>query len=158
MSYLLNCLTNADLQDISAPLHLNVLWQQAGLKVFHLIEPRMLLVLGIHKVLDLGHRKLAHTKQSGSRGDFVSETASDLRARKGQSAVVEVKKSAKVDKVALSSFGTEVALELSSWTDAAVEHEIELDWLADGVVGVGVFDVMIADECTEFGAGVIVDL
>lgn len=58
----------------------------------------------------------------------------------------------------MSGFGAEVALELSSRTDVAVEHEIELDWLADGVVGIWVLDIVLADESTELGAGVVVNL
>lgn len=93
-------------------------------------------------MLNLCHRKFAHTKQSGTRGDLVSETTTNLGAGKRQSTVVESEQAAKVDKVALGGLRSEVTLEFPGRSDAAVEHEVKLDGLANFVVCVRIFDLV----------------
>ena len=43
-----------------------------------------------YKVLDLGHRELAHAQQAVLRRDFVPKAQADLRRREGDTAVVVV--------------------------------------------------------------------
>lgn len=60
--------------------------------------------------------------------------------------------------MALCGFGPKVTLEFTSWTNHTIEHEVELDWFANGVIGVGVLDLMFTNNRTKLLAGVIVDL
>jgi alkyldihydroxyacetonephosphate synthase len=53
-------------------------------------EPRVLLVVRVHKVLDLGHLKLAHAQQTRARRNLVAKREADLRGRKRHAIVVRL--------------------------------------------------------------------
>jgi hypothetical protein len=110
-SHLLNGLPDAHLRQFRLPLDLDVLVEQHELDVLDLVEPGVALVLRVDKVLDLGHGELSDSKETLLGRDLVSEGATDLGGRKGDSAVVEVEETGKVDKVALGGFGSEVTEE-----------------------------------------------
>jgi hypothetical protein len=57
------------------------------------------------------HRHSPHTQQSLLRRDLVSERFTDLSTSKGNTAVIEIEKTTKVDKVSLGSLGSEVSVE-----------------------------------------------
>ena len=54
-------------------------------------------------------KRAPDTEEAGPRRDFVTERATDLSRSERHAAVVKVEEAVKVDKVALSSFGAEVA-------------------------------------------------
>ena len=93
-----------------------------------------------------------------SRGDLISEAAANLGTGERHLAVVEFEQTSKVDKVTLSGLGTKVALDLTGRADVGFEHEVELDWFGNLVSGVGVDNLVLANDLTELGASEVVNL
>jgi hypothetical protein len=61
-------------------------------------------------VLNLGHEEFTDSKETLLGSNLVSERFTDLGRSEWDSAVVEFEKSGKVDKVALGSLGSQVAI------------------------------------------------
>lgn len=118
----------------------------------------MFLVFGIYEVFNLRHCELAHTKQSSTRGYLISEAATNLCARKRQPTIVEPKQAIEIYKVTLRGFRSKVTLELSGRPDAAIEHKIKLDRLADCVICVWVFNIVFTDDGAKFCTRIVIDL
>lgn len=85
----------------------------------------VVLVLGIHKVLDFSHLELTDTKQAGSGVDLVSKSETNLSASHRHLSVVELVESSEVDEDTLGSLRPQETLELASGSDLRAEHEVE---------------------------------
>ena len=91
-------------------VHLIASGQKGPLHFSHCRElGEVVSLVGINKVLNLGHLKLAHSQEPGAWGDLVPERLADLRCRKGQLAIVELQQSLEVDKNALGSLWSQEA-------------------------------------------------
>ena len=120
------------------PLHrrqLRVAREQRELHVLDLPEARVLLVVGVHEMLNLRLRELAHAEQTLARRDLVAEGLADLRRRKGELAAVVVQQVAKVDEDALRGFRAHEPSLLAGRADLRGEHQVERVGRGEVVLG-----------------------
>lgn len=106
-------------------------------QVRHLGEPRVLLVLRVHEVLNLRLGELSHAQQPRAGRDLVAERLPDLRAREGQLAPVVVQQVPEVDEDALRGFGAHEALEQARRPNLGRKHQIKFEHRRQPVLRLG---------------------
>lgn len=138
-------------------------------------------VLWVNEVFDFGHGELTDAEETCAWRDLVTEGATDLGGGEGDATVVELEQTREVEEMALCSFRAKVAVVLctnrtksegkkngsdcayaprvlTGRPDATCEHEIELLWLPDFVIGIGIPDVVLSAKFTELWARIVVEL
>lgn len=107
--HLADGLADRDLLELRLALLLDALGQEHDLDVADLVKAGVRLLVRVDKVLNLGHRELAHAQEALPGRNLVAERPADLGRRERDAAVVELEQAREVDEVALSSLGAEEA-------------------------------------------------
>mmetsp|Transcript_5149 Transcript_5149/g.8467 ORF Transcript_5149/g.8467 Transcript_5149/m.8467 type:complete len:371 (-) Transcript_5149:212-1324(-) len=89
------------------------------------IEVHVILVLGVHKMLNFRHAKFADAKKTGTRGNFISKSQSNLRCRKGHLLRISIQEPSEIHKQALRRLRTQISDRSSFWTNGRPKHEVE---------------------------------
>lgn len=87
----LNCLTKSHICD-NLPLNgdLVLLCEEGNLQVLYSVEPWVVFVVGVYKVLDLSHCELSYSKETLFWVNFISKTKANLSSCEWHPAIVEV--------------------------------------------------------------------
>ena len=122
---LLHSLTDGHGEGFLHRAELRVAAEERQHHVGHLRESRVVLLLGVHEVLNLSLRELSHAEETGARSDLVSEGLADLRGGEREFAAVVVEEIAEVDEDALRRLRSEVPLQRAGWANLRGKHEVE---------------------------------
>jgi hypothetical protein len=109
-------------------------------------------------MFNFSHEEFTDTKETGARGDFVSEGFTDGGTCKWHTCIIEFEKFTEIEELTLSCFGTEVAFFIPGGSNGGVKHQVELDRGFKKASGLWIADVLFDNDMTEFLARVIVDL
>ena len=110
----------------------------------------MVLVLRVAEVLDLCHREFAHSEQSLSRGNLVSETKANLCSCEWHPSIVELNESLEVDENSLGSLRPKISFHLASGPNLRVKHEVEGLCLCELIASVWVLYLVLQDDSINF--------
>lgn len=152
---LLDGITHCQVADQFTRALLTLCCQQRKHLACNKMELAVLLVLWINKVLNLGHLELSDSEETLLWMDFVSESETELRCCKWHLAIVELNKSSEVEEDTLSTLRSQVAFQLSSWSNLGCKHEVEWHSGRQLVASIWSLDLILLDALIQF-LGIVV--
>mmetsp|Transcript_49798 Transcript_49798/g.83459 ORF Transcript_49798/g.83459 Transcript_49798/m.83459 type:complete len:262 (-) Transcript_49798:314-1099(-) len=100
---------------------------QGHFQIADVAELGVILVVGVHEMLDLRQLELPQAHEPPSGGDLVAEGRADRGSRKRHPSTVEIIHLLKIHEDSLGQLGSQVSFLLSLGTDLRLKHEIKAE-------------------------------